>query len=51
MVAERGFNELDMAIFKHLLFHKKPIAFVLTQCDSAIVGIQDKFESQVSLVF
>ena len=51
MLGEKGFNEIDMALLKHLLFNKKPLAFVRTQCDSAIVGIQDKFESQVILLF
>ena len=37
----RGFNEMDMALLKHLLFNKKPLAFVRTQCDSAINGILD----------
>ena len=41
MLGEKGFNEMDMALLKHLLFNKKPLAFVRTQCDSAINGILD----------
>ena len=51
MLGEKGVNEMDMALFKHLLFNKKPVAFVRTKCDSEIVGIKDKFESQVNLIF
>ena len=48
MLGEKGFNEIDMALLKHLLFNKKPAVFVRTQCDSAIVGIQDTCETKVS---
>ena len=48
MLGEKGFNEIDLALLKHLLFNKKPVAFVRTQCDSAIVGIQDTYETKVS---
>merc|ERR1712131_557505 len=41
MLGEKGFNEMDMSLLKHLLFNKKPLAFVRTQCDSAINGILD----------
>ena len=47
MLGEKGFNEIDMALLKHLLYNKKPLAFVRTQCDSAINGIQDKHEDKV----
>ena len=47
MLGEKGFNEIDMALLKHLLFNNKPLAFVRTQCDSAISGIQDKHEDKV----
>ena len=51
MLVEKGFNEIDMALLKHLLFNKKPVAIVRTQCDSAIVGIQDTFETKVRFEF
>ena len=47
MLGEKGFNELDMSLLKHLLFNNKPLAFVRTQCDSTITGIQDKHEDKV----
>ena len=47
MLGEKGFNEIDMALLKHLLYNEKPLAFVRTQCDNAIRGNQDKFERQV----
>ena len=47
MLGEKGFNEIDMALLKHLLYNKKPLAFVRTQCDSAIKGIQDNHEDEV----
>lgn len=43
MLGEKGFNELDMSLLKHLLFNNKPVAFIRTQCDSAISGLQDTF--------
>lgn len=49
MLGEKGFNEMDMALLKHLLFNKKPIDFVRTQCDASILGIQDDHEESVSL--
>jgi len=45
-LGEKGFNELDLSLLKHLLHNKKPLAFVRTQCDSAIIGIQDAYESE-----
>ena len=51
MLVEKGFNEIDMALLKHLLFNKKPVAIVRTQCDSAIIGIQDTFETKVRFEF
>ena len=47
MLGEKGLNEIDMALLKHLLFNNKPLAFVRTQCDSAISGIQNKHEDKV----
>ena len=46
MLGEKGFNELDMALFKHLIHNKKPCCFVRTQCDSQINGILDRFEME-----
>merc|ERR1719436_1039020 len=46
MLGEKGFNEMDMSLLKHLLFNKKPLAFVRTQCDSSIMGIQDVHEEE-----
>ena len=46
MLGETGFNEMDMALLKHLLFNKKPVAFVRTQCDQAISGIMDEYEEE-----
>ena len=48
MLGEKGFNEVDMNLLKHLLFNKKPLAFVRTQSDSTINGIQDKHDEEVS---
>ena len=42
MLSEKDFNEMDMALLKHLLFYKKPLAFIRTQCDAAIIGILDE---------
>lgn len=47
MLGEKGFNEMDMSLLKHLLFNKKPLAFVRTQCDSSIAGIIDAHEEEV----
>ena len=47
MLGEKGFNEMDMSLLKHLLFNKKPLAFVRTQCDSAINGILDEQMDEV----
>ena len=41
MLGEKGFNELDMALFKHLIHNQKQCCFVRTQCDSQIHGIQE----------
>ena len=49
MLGEKGFNEMDMSLLKHLLFNNKPIAFVRTQCDSAINGILDEQYDEVSI--
>ena len=43
-MGDKGFNELDMALFKHLIHNKKQCCFVRTQCDSQINGILDQFE-------
>ena len=48
MLGEKGFNELDMSLLKHLLFNKRPLAFVRTKCDSAINGLLDEEYDQVS---
>ena len=48
MLGDRGFNEVDMALLKHLLFNNKPLAFIRTQCDSSINGIQNYHEDKVS---
>jgi len=50
MLGEKGFNEMDMALLKHLLHNKKPIAFIRTQCDSAINGILDEENDKVSFL-
>ena len=42
MLCEKGFNEIDMCLLKHLLSNKKPLALIRTQCDSAINGILDE---------
>ena len=44
MLGEKGFNELDMSLFKHLIHNKKQCCFVRTQCDSQINGILDRFQ-------
>ena len=49
MLGEKGFNELDMSLLKHLLHNNKPIAFFRTQCDSAVIGIQDTYEEVVRI--
>ena len=51
MLGDKGFNEIDMSLLKHLIYNKKPMALVRTQCDSAIAGIRDKFESEVEIMF
>ena len=47
MLGEKGFNEIDLALLKQLIFNEKPLMFVRTQCDAAVMGIQDKFEEKV----
>ena len=47
MLGEKGFNELDMSLLKHLLFNGKPVAFVRTQCDAAITGLQNTYAEEV----
>ena len=49
MLGEKGFNELDMALLKHLIHNKKPVAFVRTQCDSTLLGMKDAYEEEVTL--
>ena len=44
MLGEKGFNELDMKLLKHLLHNKRPVAFVRTQCDKNITSYQDEDE-------
>lgn len=46
MLGEKGFNEMDMSLLKHLLFNKKPLVFVRSQCDSSISGIKDDHEEE-----
>ena len=46
MLGEKGFNEMDCNLFKHLLSNKKAVAFVRTQCDSSVKGIQNSFDDQ-----
>jgi len=46
MLGEKGFNEMDMSLLKHLLHNKKPLVFVRSQCDSAYRGIQDAYEDK-----
>ena len=41
MLGDKGFNEMDCNLLKHLLANKKAVAFVRTQCDSAVKGIQN----------
>ena len=48
MLGEKGFNEMDLSLLKHLLFNNKPVSFVRTQCDASISGIQDDYDEQVS---
>ena len=36
MLGDKGFNEYDMYLLKHLIHNKKPLAFVRTQCDTPI---------------
>ena len=50
MLGEKGFNEVDMSLLKHLLFNHKPLAFVRTMCDSTITGVQNKHEDEVFFV-
>lgn len=51
MLGEKGFNEMDMNLLKHLLFNQKPLAFIRTQCDSAIRGILDEQFEEVFHIF
>ena len=44
MLGEKGFNELDLALFNHLIYNRKNLCFVRTQCDSQINGLLDDFE-------
>ena len=39
MLGDKGFNEYDMYLLKHLIHNKKPLAFVRTQCDTAINSV------------
>ena len=48
-MGDKGFNELEMTLLRHLIHNKRPMSFIRTQCDSAIQGIiHDEF-NQVSL--
>ena len=51
MLGEKGFNELDMSLLKHLLFNGKPVAFVRTQCDATITGLQNTYVEEVGFIF
>merc|ERR1712062_504583 len=44
ILGDKGINELDMALLKHLTFNKKPVSIVRTQCDKSIIGIIDEDE-------
>ena len=49
ILGDKGFNELEMTLLRHLIHNKRPMSFIRTQCDSAIQGIiHDEF-NQVSL--
>ena len=50
MLGEKGFNELDLNLLKHLIHNKKPLVFIRTQCDSAVIGEQNKFQDEVKKV-
>ena len=42
LLADNGFNELELNILKHLQHNNKPLAFIRTKCDSTVNGIMDK---------
>ena len=44
MLGEKGFNEIDMLLLKHLIYNGKECCFVRTQCDTQINGILDNSE-------
>lgn len=44
MLGEKGFNEIDMLLLKHLIYNEKKCCFVRTQCDTQINGILDNTE-------
>ena len=44
LLGEKGFNDLDMKLLNHLLYNKKPVSFVRTQCDKNILALQDDNE-------
>ena len=49
ILSDKGFNELEMTLLRHLIHNKRPMSFIRTQCDSAVQGIiHDEF-NQVSL--
>ena len=41
MASDKG-NELDFALFKHLLYNNKLVMFVRTQCDNTIRSIKSE---------
>ena len=45
MLAEKGFNEMELNLLKHLLKNKKPVVFVRTKCDCELVGLKHQGQS------
>ena len=39
MLGEKGFNEMELNLLKHLLKNKKPVVFVRTKCDADLHGL------------
>ena len=44
LLAEKGFNELEMKLLQHLIHNKKRVAFVRTKCDSTVRGTLQEYK-------
>lgn len=47
VLSDKGFNELDLKIVKHLIHHKRPLSIIRSQCDIALMSIYRRIQAKV----